>query len=158
MDGSQYTMIIEQSKQAADQINSILKILKTKSSMDQIDGLSQKELLTLSNQMKKITQSKRFEEALNTRKKWFAPWHHLLDLVHETREGAEIDLEIISQMIKTDEDHTIDLLGLLLKSNPDLGKYFRLERKYVKGTDVGDLIDALIDDFRKKEESGAGKI
>ncbi|MCE7737345.1 MAG: hypothetical protein GPJ54_20820 [Candidatus Heimdallarchaeota archaeon] len=96
-------------------------------------------------------------EAIDKKIKWFGPWNQLLELIQETREGAEVKLDIIVKTLKIEEEHTANLLLLLLDSNPELGKYYRLERTYVKGTDIGSLIEDLFHDFSSQEQSHIGK-
>jgi hypothetical protein len=97
------------------------------------------------------------EKLIKEKTKWFEPWQHLLELIQETREGAEISLKVIADAIQVDEKHGEELLLLLLQDYPDLGKHYRLERTYVKGTNIGDLIDGLVHDFVVHEQSKLGK-
>ena len=98
-----------------------------------------------------------FKEA-EDRIKWFSPYPKILEVIQKTKANIPVQLTRIVELSGTDLEQTEEIIKLLLTDNPEIGQYLEFEQVYLRGEDVGSVIDDLLDNFAKFEQDKFGKL
>ncbi|MHA2252126.1 MAG: ABC transporter substrate-binding protein [Candidatus Kariarchaeaceae archaeon] len=78
------------------------------------------------------------------RRVFFAKWGALLSAIKIAEDGMPIALSKLAEIVQTTEEHTEELLLLLLEENTMIGSYYASGKVYTKGVDIKDYIEHLL--------------